>query len=293
MRVTRCPAVCLTNGGYRFRQNMECPHCHSQISSQAKHCKRCGGAIPSGQYLLEECGVIESAPAATPASPAPAAVHKTVRYRFARLGDRFIAFVLDTALLFGLFAVVDAWAFMRWGTLDGTELQLTTASLVIVIALNATILFLYGWLLEAWCGATLGKVLVGIRIVRTAQCGSLSACALRNVLRIVDGLGFYLVGTAVAACSSVRQRIGDICAHTAVVEEGFGIGVRIAAIVLWIATLAGAGWAVPRICSGSNPVHPRYLSQVVIRVGRTANTAYFRVAGFTVEVHSATPQGAN
>lgn len=270
---------------------MECPHCHSQINSSSKHCKRCGGAIPAGQYLLEECGLVEPAPVvnANRATPAPAPARDARRYRFARLGDRFIAFVLDTALLFGLFAVVDAWAFMRWGTFDGTELQLTTASLVIVITLNATILFLYGWLLEAWCGATLGKVLVGIRIVRTAPGGSLSACAVRNVLRIVDGLGFYLVGTAVAACSSVRQRIGDICAHTAVVEEGFGIGIKIAAIVLWIATLAGAGWAVPRICSANNPVHPRYLSQVAVRVGRTANTAYFRIAGFTVEVHSSTP----
>ena len=269
---------------------MECPHCYSQISPSSKHCKRCGGAIPSGQHLLEECG-LEPAHAAnsTQAAPASAPARKAAQYRFARLGDRFIAFVLDTALLFGLFAVVDAWAFMRWGTFDGTELQLTTASLLIAITLNATILFLYGWLLEAACGATLGKVLVGIRIVKTAQGSSLSACAVRNVLRIVDGLCFYLVGTAVAACSSVRQRIGDICAHTAVIEEGFGIGVRIAAILLWIATLAGAGWAVPRICSANNPVHTRYLSQVVVRVGKTGNSAYFRIGGFTVDLRTPTP----
>jgi uncharacterized RDD family membrane protein YckC len=270
---------------------MECPHCHSQLSSFAKHCKRCGGAIPSSQHLLEECG-LEERSAADSALAAPAATSTSARgprrYRFARLGDRFIAFALDTALLFGLFAVVDAWAFMRWGAFDGRELQLTAASLVVAITLNATILFLYGWLLEAACGATLGKALVGIRIVRTTQTGRLSACALRNVLRIVDGLGFYLVGTAVAACSSVRQRIGDICAHTAVIEQGFGIGIRLAAIVLWIATLAGAGWAVPRICSASHSVQPRYLSRVAVRVGRTTNSAYLRVAGFTVELHSPT-----
>jgi len=182
---------------------------------------------------------------------------------------------------------MDAWAFMRWSTFDGTELQLTLASVVIALALNATLLFLYGWLLEAAFGATLGKVLVGIRIVKTRQCGSLSACALRNVLRIVDGLGFYVVGTAVAACSSVRQRIGDLCAHTAVVEESFGIGARAAAIVLWIATLAGAGWAVPRICAASTHEQPSYLSQVAVHVGRTGNSAYFRIARFTVDVHLA------
>ena len=265
---------------------MECPHCHSQISASSKHCKRCGGAIPASQHLLEEAGIIEPARAATPGSLASAPVRNPGRFRPARLGDRFIAFALDTALLFGMFAVVDAWAFMRWGACDGAELQLTTASLVIAITLNAAVLFLYGWLLEAACGATLGKALVGIRVVKTTQRGSLSACAVRNLLRIVDGLGFYVVGTAVAACSGVRQRIGDLCAHTAVIEESFGVGIRITAIVLWIVTLAGAGWAVPRICSASNPVQPRYMSQVVVRVGKTGDTAYFKLAGFTVDFHS-------
>ena len=267
---------------------MECPHCHRQVTSHSKHCKRCGGAIPSGQYLLDECGVIESRTAGTPAPPTPAPIRGAGRYRVARLGDRFIAFLLDTLLLFGLFAVVDAWAFMRWSTVDGAELQVTTASLVIAIMLNTTILFLYGWLLEAAWGATLGKALVGIRIVRTTECGSLSACAVRNVLRIVDGLGFYLVGAAVACCSDVRQRVGDICAHTAVVEEGFGIGIRMTALALWIVTLAGAGWAVPRICSDNISAHPKNLSQVVLRIGRTANSTYCNIAGFTLDVHPST-----
>lgn len=269
---------------------MECPHCHSQIGTYSKQCKRCGGAIPSSQHLLEECGLLEAAPGETSAvAPASSAASKTAtRYRSARLGDRFVAFVLDTAFLFGLFAIVDAWVFMRLATFDGTELQLTAASLLVAITLNAIILFLYGWLLEAACGATLGKFLVGIRVVRTTKCSSLSACALRNALRIVDGLGFYLVGVTVAACSSIRQRIGDIFARTAVIEERFGIGIRATAIVLWIAILAGAVWAVPRICSANKSVHTRYLSQVVIRIGKTGNSAYFKVAGLTVNVYSST-----
>ena len=265
---------------------MECPHCQSQVSTHAKNCKRCGGVIPAGQHLLEECGLVEPATPVTRPAATSAPVRNHRLFRFARLGDRFIAFVLDLALLFGLFAVVDAWAFMRWGVFDGSELQLSTAALLIVIGLNAVILFLYGWLLEASCGATLGKVLVGIRIVRTAECGALSACAVRNLLRIIDGLGFYLVGTAVAACSEVRQRVGDICAHTAVIEEKFGIGMRICAVVLWIATLGGAGWVVPRICAENDAVHTKYLSQVVVRIGRAGNTAYFRIGGYTLDLRS-------
>lgn len=264
---------------------MECPHCHGQVSSHAKHCKRCGGAIPSSQHLLEECGLTK--PALTVASTAAASpsVRAGGRYRFARLGDRFLAFVLDLAVLFGPFAIVDAWVVMRWGRFDAIELQLTAASLVIATTLNATILFLYGWLLEAACGATLGKVLVGIRVVRTTQRGALAACAVRNLLRIVDGLGFYLVGTAVAACSEVRQRIGDICGHTAVIEENFGIAARASAIVLLVVTLAGGGWTVPRICSAVNPTQTQYLSQVVVRIGRTGNSTYFRIASYTLDLH--------
>ena len=266
---------------------MECPHCHNQVASHTKHCKKCGGAIPASQHLLEECGLAEPATRAAALNGKASSPSRTGgRFRFARLADRFIAFVLDVALLFGLFAIVDAWTFMRWGTLDGNELQLSAASVLIAVALNAAILFLYGWLLEAAFGATLGKALVGIRIVRTTECGSLSACAVRNVLRIVDGLAFYLVGTAVAACSEVRQRIGDICAHTAVVEEMFGIGIRLSAMVLWIATLVGAGWAVPRICSVNQALRPRYLSQVLVRIWRTENSAYLRVAGQTLDLHS-------
>ena len=268
---------------------MECPHCHRQVQSHIKHCKHCGGAIPSSQHLLEECGL--SDPVATAASAKPALTSRDRnQFRFARLGDRFIAFVFDIALLFGLFAIVDAWVFMRWGLFEGQELQLTAASLLAAATLNATILFVYGWLLEAAFGATLGKALVGIRIVRTDDRGPLAASAVRNLLRIVDGLGLYLVGTAVAACSNVRQRIGDICANTAVVEEKFGIGVRLIAIVLWITTLVGAAWAVPRICSANNSVPPRYLSQIVVRIGKTERSAYVKLAGITLDVHSsATP----
>jgi len=268
---------------------MQCPHCHVHISSNSKHCKRCGGAIPSSQYLLEECGLAESAPANRPSptsAAAPAPGRPLQNYRFARLGDRFIAFVLDIAVLFGLFAVVDAWAFMRWGVFEATELQLTTASLLIAVSLNAAILFFYGCLLEAACGATLGKVLVGIRVVRTSKRGPLASCAMRNLVRIVDGLFFYLVGTTVAACSSTRQRIGDLWAHTAVIEEGFGVIARASAIVLWLAILTGAGWAVPRICSESNPAHAPYLNQVIIRVGTSGKSAYLRVGGFSLDFHS-------
>ena len=168
--------------------------------------------------------------------------------RIATLGDRSIAFALDSIFLFGIFAVVDAWAFMRWGIVDGTELKLTLATLLVAEALNAAIFFLYLWLLEASFGATLGKAMVGIRVVRTTEGAPLAVLAIRNLLRVVDGLGFYLVGAVVAGCSKVHRRLGDVCAGTVVIEEHFGYWVKLASIGLWTAVLAGAVGSVPRIC---------------------------------------------
>ena len=261
---------------------MECPFCGSQTGVYSKVCKNCARSIPPGQHLLEESGVIETAAPGTFVPGARGAVRNQGRYRFARLGDRFIAFILDSAFLFGLFATVDAWVFTRWGSVEGSELQLTTASVLIALTLNAALLFLYCWLLEAAWGATLGKAIVGIRVIGTAQRGSLSACAVRNALRVVDGLGFYMVGAVVAGCSSVRQRLGDIYARTAVIEETFSSGLRVAAIALWVASLAAAVWAVPRICYANHYVRPPYLSHVIVQVGRSEDSAYFQLGGFAV-----------
>jgi len=59
-----------------------------------------------------------------PASPTTSAPPKQVQpdqkddsfWRMATLGDRMIAFALDSAFLFGVFAMVDAWVFMRWAS---------------------------------------------------------------------------------------------------------------------------------------------------------------------------------
>lgn len=269
---------------------MECPCCQSENRSSAKTCDVCGEPIPPGQYLLEESGVIEPAENGKP-EPAPAArIRNSGQYRFARLGDRFLAFILDLAVLFGLFAVIDAWAFMRLGTVSATELQLTTASLVIAISSNALILFLYGWIMEASCGATLGKAIIGIRVVGTSQRGRFAACALRNALRIVDGLGFYLVGTVTAACSGARQRLGDVYAETAVIEHNFAGGMRVMAFALWLGILGGAGWAVPRICSSNNALQTPFLAEVILRVGRSEHSLYFKIARMSVDVQLASAE---
>ncbi len=202
----------------------------------------------------------------------------------ATLGDRLIAFTLDTTFLFGIFTTVDAWAFMRWGIVDGTELKLTVAALLVAGFLNAAIVFLYFWLLEAGFGTTLGKTMVGIRVVQTDERNRLVAFGVRNLLRAVDGIGFYLVGVVVAGCSKIHRRLGDMCAGTVVIEDYFGYGVKISVIMIWTAVLAGTVWCVPRICKTNAALHSHYLNQVIVQVGRNEKSAYFKVASLHVNV---------
>jgi uncharacterized RDD family membrane protein YckC len=264
---------------------MECPHCYKQIKAQSKSCPACGGYIPPGQHLLEEAGLAQTeAPSATP----PVTSSRSACYspRLAKLSDRFNAFLLDALVLSGAFAAADAWILMRWSSFDKSELSLTTASLLAVTATNALIFFLYGLLFEASCGATLGKVIVGIRVVRTGRRNALAAAAIRNLLRFLDGLGFYVIGMIVAGCSPWRQRLGDLSAGTTVVDEEFGTISKTLAMVVAVAVLGGAAWTVPRICSQQNASRQApYLNQVVVRLGRTEHAAYFRIARMQLDIH--------
>lgn len=202
----------------------------------------------------------------------------------ATLGDRLIAFALDVVFLFAILTSTDAWIFMRWGMVDGAELKLTVAALLVAGSLNTVIFFLYFWLLEAKFGTTVGKALVGIRVVQITDRHPLVALAIRNLLRAVDGLGFYLVGVVVAGCSRIHRRLGDMCAGTVVIEDYFSYGVKIGVMVLWTAVLVGTVWSVPRICQTTAARPSHYLNQVIVQVGRGEKSAYFKVARLQVNV---------
>jgi uncharacterized RDD family membrane protein YckC len=82
--------------------------------------------------------------------------------------------------------------------------------------------FAYYVIMEASFGATLGKLTLGLRVV--GEDGSpigWSGALVRNILRVVDGLFFYLVGAVVAWSSPRRQRLGDRVAGSVVVRKAF------------------------------------------------------------------------
>jgi len=83
------------------------------------------------------------------------------------------------------------------------------------------IIFVYFILMEAYIGWTVGKKVLQMRVVneKGTKIG-LSKSAVRNLLRIVDGLpAFNILGMALIARSPKGQRLGDRIARTYVVRR--------------------------------------------------------------------------
>ena len=129
---------------------------------------------------------------------------------YSSLGRRAAALGVDLAVLLAL-----GWLVMgAAGDAAGGRSTLRPPVAALILAVSAA----YYVGMEARFGATVGKHLLGTRVV--AEGGSpidLPAAVIRNLLRIVDGLFGYLLGAVVASCSPRRQRIGDRVAGTFVV----------------------------------------------------------------------------
>ena len=128
------------------------------------------------------------------------------------VGLRSVAILIDMILLFALGYVIA----MLTGatTADGFNLQGGPFFLWLFVTLG------YYIGMEGQFGATLGKRAVGLKVVKLEGGGALDwqAAVVRNVLRVVDGLFFYLVGAILVWTSDNKQRLGDRVAGTVVIR---------------------------------------------------------------------------
>jgi uncharacterized RDD family membrane protein YckC len=128
------------------------------------------------------------------------------------VGLRALAVIIDSLIL-----MVVGWAIAKMtgqtATADGFNMTGAPALLLFLIGLG------YYVVMEATSGGTVGKKAMGIRVVSAAG-GPISwqASIIRNLLRIVDGFFFYLVGAIIVWVSKDKQRLGDIAAKTLVVK---------------------------------------------------------------------------
>lgn len=134
---------------------------------------------------------------------------------------RFVAVLLDALLVFvPLFIVLGLMSGGGYRSDFNGEtnfgVDLGGRELLLLIALGIA----YYVVCESAAGATLGKRMVGIRVVgEDGQALTFGAAMVRNLLRLVDALFFYLVGFVFAILSTRGQRLGDRAAHTIVVRR--------------------------------------------------------------------------
>jgi uncharacterized RDD family membrane protein YckC len=133
-------------------------------------------------------------------------------------GRRILATLVD-GLVFGAVGVAMANFFGTIALHDtfGLEVHLGGVAWVVWTGLIA----LYYILMEGYIGQTLGKMALGIRVVRedNGEVPGLKAATIRTILRIVDGLFSYAVAFVSVVVTEKRQRLGDMAAHTLVVHR--------------------------------------------------------------------------
>lgn len=141
----------------------------------------------------------------------PTRVHTDV------LGARIAAQIIDSIVMLAVMFIPAIGFSVLNRSMGLPSDTLSTAGVVIGIGLY----FGYWLFLEGlWDGYTVGKKIVGIKVVKEdgSEC-QIGASVIRNLLEIIDGLVYYIPGLITIAVSDKRQRIGDHIAGTVVVRE--------------------------------------------------------------------------
>lgn len=211
---------------------MYCPHCGVNNDRNEAKCFVCEKPMPTFE-----------APAAVAARKRADARRDTAQLTMASVGDRAIALLFDRVLVASIVLVVTAWA-------TDANYRFSTPILAGVAAGGIFVLatFLYHFIMEGALLTTVGKAAMALHVAVEEGRNRAAAIALRNLLRIIDGIGMYLVGFLFATFSLKRQRIGDRVGSTVVVEWPIARGGRAAVMFLLIAIAAAAIWISGSIC---------------------------------------------
>jgi len=174
-------------------------------------------------------------------TPLPSSVsevsHQALNY--ASLGDRLLAQAVDGLVAVEIFVLLGLTLAGKFGGLTDQGFELTGMPALILMGVLLSVMLIYFILLEAFFGATLGKVVAEIKVT-TGDGGviGIRAAIIRNLMRFIDGFGVYLVGAFSVILTSRRVRLGDMAAGTVVLRRDTG---RVARALLAALLLAVGG----------------------------------------------------
>lgn len=205
---------CRQCGSYANKGVSQCPRCQADLSAVG-HESMSGSAVPPRQ--------VSSFPAPSPAgATVTAAVIAPGSFEYGSFISRFVAALIDGILLsVALGAVVFAVVLGMIGG-DPQRILQPESIVALLIVLGICILgpFIYDIAMIAKKGATLGKSVLKLSVVRTnGEPVSVGRCVLRTVIKnFVSGI--LLIGYLMALFTAKNQSLHDLVADTVVVKSG-------------------------------------------------------------------------
>lgn len=137
------------------------------------------------------------------------------------IGRRVLATILDVLVLGIVGGLFTAPGALIDGLGSGQASEVASGVLFSLGGLAALLVsFAYFTTMEGLYGQTLGKMALGIKVVREGdgRVPGIRAAVLRTLMRIVDSIGSYVVAFVVVLVSGKNQRLGDMVAKTLVVR---------------------------------------------------------------------------
>lgn len=136
------------------------------------------------------------------------------------IGPRIGAVILDTIVIVVIFFILAAIIAVIGYAAATTGRGFGLLFGIPFIAAMFLLPILYFTFFEAYMnGQTPGKMLVKIKVVKvTGEPIGLGESFIRNILRLIDQLFFYLVGFILIMTNDKKQRLGDMAAGTIVVN---------------------------------------------------------------------------
>ncbi len=196
-----------------------CSKCGAQNQDGARYCNNCAAAL-----ALTEPGIPQSQPAqpqqpAYAAAPLPASLqpgqratlldylshYKGLQYHWAR---RLVAILFDAIIiLLPVYVILVFTSIYFWGFFG-------------FLGFSGIVLFLYSAVFEYLWGGTIGKMILGLKVVSTRGKLEPQDTLIRNISKVYSILLLIeLIITLVVETTDAHQRFLDKIARTTVVER--------------------------------------------------------------------------
>jgi uncharacterized RDD family membrane protein YckC len=140
-----------------------------------------------------------------------------LEFETAGVGSRTLAKVVDLIIQFGLLMVVMS---LVGALIDAASPNIEAVGIVAAV-LGFLVLFGYPIGLETWwSGRTVGKVVMGVRVVtREGAPARFRHAAIRGVLAVIEVFALPFIAVLTTAFSPANQRVGDAMAGTIVIRQ--------------------------------------------------------------------------